>query len=234
MTRQAMDAEARERIMADPEVLLDDADVMRALARASARAMGPNVVDMRGLAMDRLEARLARLEETHRSVIAAAYDNIAGTNQVHRAVLRLVQAASFEDLAADLEDGVGGALGLGTIRLVLEEGGEAERAAVHRHGGVVRIEEAGFVSGYLGAQRGGPRKVTLRRLRADDSLHGGPLHGGQAESEACLLLDLGPDRPAGLLVLGSPNPQQFAPPQGTDLLAFFAAAFERTLRRVLG
>ncbi len=55
--------------------------------------MGHNVVDLRGIAMERLEERLDRLEDTHRSVIAAAYDNLAGTNSIHRAVLRLLRPA---------------------------------------------------------------------------------------------------------------------------------------------
>ncbi|HMO71805.1 MAG TPA: DUF484 domain-containing protein, partial [Paracoccaceae bacterium] len=55
----------RDRLIAEPETILDDRDVMRALVAANERAMGNNVVDLRGVAMDRLEARLERLEDTH-------------------------------------------------------------------------------------------------------------------------------------------------------------------------
>ncbi|MGB0798616.1 MAG: DUF484 domain-containing protein, partial [Planktomarina sp.] len=75
----------REKILNNPGVILDDPDVMRALVSADDLMRGGNVVDLRGIAMDRLETRLDRLEETHKSVIAAAYDNLAGTNQIHRA-----------------------------------------------------------------------------------------------------------------------------------------------------
>ena len=37
----------------------------------------------------------------------------------------------------------------------------------------------------------------------------------------------------GMLVLGAEDPHQFKPTQGTDLLAFFAGIFERTMRRWL-
>jgi uncharacterized protein len=74
-------------------VILDDKDVMRALIAANEKALGANIVDLRGLAMERLEARLERLEDTHRSVIAAAYENLAGTNQMHRAILRILEPA---------------------------------------------------------------------------------------------------------------------------------------------
>jgi uncharacterized protein YigA (DUF484 family) len=52
-------------------------------------------------------------------------------------------------------------------------------------------------------------------------------------SEACLLLDFGADRLPGMLVMGAEDPHQFSPQQGTDLLAFFAGVFERTMRRWL-
>ena len=56
-----IDPSLRARLISDPETILEDAEVMRALVAANERAMGANVVDMRGLAMERLEARLAGL-----------------------------------------------------------------------------------------------------------------------------------------------------------------------------
>ena len=79
MTSTADDRDqVRDTILANPESFLEDADVMRALFDANEKSMGGNIVDLRGIAMDRLENRLDRLEDTHRSVIAAAYENLAG------------------------------------------------------------------------------------------------------------------------------------------------------------
>ena len=86
----------RDLILAEPEAILQDTAVMAALVAASDRALGSNVVDLRAIAMDRMEARLDRLEDTHRSVIAAVYENLAGTNQVHRATLLLLTPVTFE------------------------------------------------------------------------------------------------------------------------------------------
>ncbi|EPX85884.1 Uncharacterized protein putative in bacteria [Rubellimicrobium thermophilum DSM 16684] len=86
---------------------------------------------------------------------------------------------------------------------------------------------------YLRLGRGGPvRAVTLRQIRPEDER----IHGARAadiRSEACLRLDLGPGTRPGMLVLGSEDPHHFSPQQGTDLLAFFGAVFERALRRWL-
>ena len=96
-----IDETLREKIIAKPESILDDQDLMRALIAANEKAMGGNIVDLRGIAMERLETRLDRLEDTHRSVIAAAYENLAGTNQIHRAIL-LAEPPSLD--AGELTD----------------------------------------------------------------------------------------------------------------------------------
>ena len=115
-----IEPDLRDRILAQPERLLDDRDVMNALVSANERAMGENIVDLRGIAMQRLESRLDRLEDTHRSVIAAAYENLAGTNQVHRAVLQLLEPSNFEAFMAALSGEVAQTLRVDHVRLVLE------------------------------------------------------------------------------------------------------------------
>src|SRR5210317_1719429 len=102
MNQTVMADDLREKIIANPDVLLEDADVMRALVGANADQNAGNIVDLRSVAMERLEARFDRLEDTHRNVIAAAYDNLAGTNQIHRAILRMLDASTFERFLADL------------------------------------------------------------------------------------------------------------------------------------
>ena len=60
-TKPVIDANLREKILAEPDVILDDQDLMRALVAANERAMGSNIVDLRGVAMERLETRSAAL-----------------------------------------------------------------------------------------------------------------------------------------------------------------------------
>lgn len=225
--------DVRERIISQPETILEDQDVMRALVAANERVMGGNIVDMRGIAMDRLEARLERLEETHRQVIAAAYDNLAGTNQVHRAVTRMLDAQNFEEFLDCLGGAVSDILRLQAIRLVVETQVSPDDPAVRRLGEVLTAADPGFIEGYLTQGRNVPvRQVTLRQIQPDsDVIYGEAM--GWVRSEACLKLDFGPGRLPGMLCLGSEDPHQFNPAHGTDLLAFFAGVFERSMRRWL-
>lgn len=230
--RIGLTEDMRDHILSDPESILDDAEVMRALIAANDRALGENIVDLRGVALRRLEGQLGRLEDTHRGVIAAAYENLAGTNIVQRAILQLLDPVSFEAFLAALTTHVAPTLRVDSLRLVLESQ-QAGAAAAARLGDVVCVVEPGFVDGWLTAGRKGPsRPVVLRQVVADSAR----VHGAQApdiRSEAGLRLDLGPGRLPGLLVLGAEDPHQFRPAQGTDLLAHFAAVFERIMRRWL-
>ncbi|MBN2905127.1 MAG: DUF484 family protein [Rhodobacteraceae bacterium] len=224
----------REKIIAEPGVILNDPGVMRALVSANEKMLGANIVDMRGIAMDRLEVRLDRLEETHRSVIAAAYENLAGTNQIHRAILRLLDPLDFEDFIASLDDDIAAILRVDCVRLVLESAQDAEGTALGALGSVVHVAPPGFSQAYAGGVHGRTaRTVTLRQqIPGNDALYGEK--AGDLRSEALLRLDLGAGRLPGMLALGSEDPHQFAPNQGTDLLTFFAGVFERTMRRWLG
>jgi uncharacterized protein YigA (DUF484 family) len=223
----------REAIFAKPDAILDDQDVMHALVAANERSMGGNIVDLRGIAMERLEARLDRLEDTHRSVIAAAYENLAGTNQVHRAILRMLDPTEFEVFLRDLGGEVSEILRVDVVTLVLESVQNDSDPAVKRLGDVLTVAEPGFIDSYLTQGRSThPRQVTLRQVQGSSEV----LYGEAASwvrSEACLKLDFGDGRLPGLLVLGSEDPHQFSPQQGTDLLSFFAGVFERSMRHWL-
>lgn len=228
-----IEPDLRDRIMAAPEVILEDQDLMRALIGANERAMGSNIVDLRGIAMERLEHRLERLEDTHRTVIAAAYENLAGTNQVHRAILQMLDPLSFEDFLKSLSADVAATLRVDCIRLVLESVQEAEDPALRRLGDVLCVAEPGFIAEYVSGGRNiSLRAVTLRQtVPTSDLIYGERV--GWIRSEALMRLDFGKGRLPGLLVMGSEDPHHFKPTHGTDLLAFFAGVFERTMRRWL-
>lgn len=226
-----MDPDIRDLILAAPEKLLEDRDVMAALVGAKETQAGGNVVDLRGIAMQKLEERLDKLEETHRSVIAAAYENLAGTNQLHRAILELLDPLTFDDFLAALSGNVAQALRVDAVGLLLESTQNPNTAA---RPNILRAVSPGTIGAYLAGGRNVPlRPVLLRQCMPESDMVYGEA-AAWVRSEALMRLDFGTGRLPGLLALGSEDPHHFKPAHGTDLLGFFAGVFERTMRRWLG
>jgi len=229
MSEQAVMAEeVRTRILQEPDVILEDPDVMRALIAANDRSMGGNIVDLRGVAMERLEARLQQLEDTHRSVIAAAYENLAGMNQVHRAINLFLEPLTFDEFLTRLGADVADILRIGRVRLVLES---QETPEGDLGNNVLAVMRPGFVADYMGQGRHG-RRVTLRHADGNAALIFGE-DSDWVRSEACIALDFGEGRLPGMLAFASDDPMHFSPNQGTDLLDFMGGVFERAMRRWL-
>lgn len=234
MSETAESAELlREQIISTPEMILEDPDVMRALINADDMRKGGNVVDLRTVAMGRLETRLGQLEDTHQTVVSAAYENLAGTNQVHRAILKMLDPTSFEDFLLNLGGEVADILRVDTVRLVLETHQAETDASLDRVENVLAVAASGVISDYLEIKNDQPhRKVILRSVApGGDWLY---MQGnGEIRSEAAMLLDLGDGKLPGMLLMGAKDPDQFQASQASDLLEFFTGVLERSLQRWL-
>ncbi len=234
-TPPKIDSALRDKIIARPDVILDDQDLMQALIDANGQSLGGNIVDLRGIAMDRLETRLDRLEELHRSVIAASYESLSGINQVQRAILRMMDPVDFQQFLTDLQGDVADILRVQSIKLVLEtrQTDAKSSPAFADFNDAITVAIPGFIEAYLTQGKNTlARDVTLRKIQYGAE----QVYGDAAEflrSEAALRLDFGRGKLPGLLLMGSDDPHQFTPQHGTDLLAFFGGVFERAMRRWL-
>ena len=229
------DAAQAEKILRDfitenPRIVLDAPDVMRALLASHDETLGQNIVDLRSVAMRRLEAQLGRLEETNRSVIAAAYDNLAGTQQIHRALLKIMEPTDFGGFLTMIGTEMVDILRIDYACLILETQNQSPDPNLAPLGPVVKPAPSGFVADYLSQNLAA--KVTLRRV-TKPNVFVYPEAMDPMGSEACLQLDFGAGTLPGLLILAAKDAEQFSPAQGTDLLTFFATIFERALRRWL-
>ena len=223
----------RDIIIKNPRIVLDDSSVMRALVLANDELRGANIVDLRGVAMKRLEIQLGKLEATHRSVIAAAYDNLAGTQQINRAILKIMEPSSFESFLLMTGKDMPDIMRIDFACLVLEAKQHDPDLSLAQLGKVLIPVQTGFVTEYLQARAfSGDIKVTLRAVKSPNpSIYADP--SSMIKSEACIQLDFGDGTVPGLLILGAKDPNQFSPVQGTDLLTFFGKVYERAVRRWL-
>ena len=230
-----LNTDLRKKILAHPNVILDDKDVMRALMNAKEEAMGGNIVDIRAMAMSRLEHCLGHLKDTHRSVIAAAYENVAGTNQIHRAILSMLDPLDFPNFLRNLNADVREILRVDRLALFLEthKNDTSDFAKALDADNMFKLVPPGFVDTYSTLGRNTlVRDVILREIPNDaNGIFESDLKS--IKSEALMRLNFGAGRLPGMLVLGAEDPHQFSPQQGTELLAFFAGVFERIMQHWL-
>lgn len=233
LDRAAIEA-ARSVILSDPERVLDDTDVLRALVGAEAGRRGRNVHDLRGAAMAKLEGRLEGLQAAHQSVLAAAYRNVSTTQQVHRAILTMLEPAGFDEFLDHLDTHVAETLRLRAIRVVLEADDERPDCDLNRLTHALSLLPRGGIDQIVGTDRSGrSHPVLLRSVPQGQAT----VYGTAAleiRSEALVRLDLGAHRVPGLLALGAGAADHFAPGQATDLLELFARVCARLLRGWLG
>lgn len=226
-------AGVRETILAHPRELLADPEIVQALLHAQAVDGEPkrNVVDLRGALLDRLEARLGRLEETHRTVVSAAYENLAGAQAIHRAALAVLEPTTFSGVLSALEYEVPTILGVDALRLALETEAPGEDEP-----GPLAALRPGFVADYLAgnavsAVEDAPdRQIVLRAAGPEAETVFGP-DGASLGSEALVRLEFGGDALPGMLAFGARDPERFTPDQAGDLLEFFGGVVSRAVRR---
>lgn len=214
--------EFRAQLLADPSLILDDRDLMRALVDAREAEIGANVIDIRGRAMEALESRLDRLEEQHENVIAAAYDNQSGMAVVHRAVTGLLETSDLQEFVFSLQSEIAPLLRIESLRLLAENA--PSMAGLPE---LVEVVEEGMIEQMIRAGRRAPRgdDIVLRPVEnLTQSYHMHPV-----QSEALIPLDLGARRPRAMLLFGSADAARFAPSHGTDLLRFFGQVFRLVL-----
>lgn len=223
----------RDFVLSNPAAVLEDPELMAALITADDARRGGNVVDLRGVAIARLEERLDKLESTHQDVLSAAYDNVATTRQVHRAIHAMIVPLDLEPFLRCMATDVADILRVSSVRVMLEPGTPADLPKVADNYGVIAPVAAGEVNTYLNTWQSGrsPDVVLRRTLRDLPKIH----HQGHGpiRTEALVRLELGAAFPAALLALGATDAQQYLPSHATDLFELFGRVFERSLRSLL-
>ena len=227
-----MEETVRAELLADPSIILNDQELMDSLLAATDIKLGSNVVDLRHVAMNRLSDKLGALEGTHQSVVAAAYQNLLGTKQIHQAVIQLLVKKNLEEFVISLKSELLKTLSVDCIYILLEKpDGSVDSLLPTNCGPNIQTVMQGFVKTYI--TQGGLTELSKVKLRKATSVTNQLFEDASVkiESEACVQLNLDENQIIGMITFGSSDADFFEPGQGTDLLKFFASACEKMLER---
>ena len=191
------------------------------LLRAPTREVGEDVFDFQHFLLERLRGDLARINTEHRTLIAASRGNLASQGRVHKAVLAILAAGSFEQLLQTVTTDLAVLLDIDIVTIGVESTAlPTGRLALHG----IRLLKAGTVDALLGVER---NLLLHADVAGEAALFGGA--AGLVRSQALLRLGFGRGAPVGLLCIGTRQAGRFHPGLGTELLNFLARVLGITI-----
>lgn len=206
-----------------PDFLDRHPEALRAL-RAPTRELGADVVDFQHFHIERLRRDVARITLEQRNLIAASRGTLASQGRVHKAVLAVLAAASFEQLLQTVTTDLAVLLDVDVVTIGVESAAPSARLSVPG----IHLLKAGAIDALLGRER----NVLLRAdMPGEAMLFGGA--AGLVRSQALLRLGFGRGAPVGLLCIGTRQAGRFHPGLGTELLMFLARVIGITIAQWL-
>ncbi len=188
----------------------------------AARDCGEGVVDLQQYIVEHLRADVSGLAAARDALVVAGRNNLSAQARVHKAILALLAAKSFEHFIETLTTDLAVILDLDVVTIGVEQNGSDSARA--QTAGIFRLER-GTVDRLIGPDQA----IALRETVDGDPAIFGP-GAGLIASDALLRLSISGTTPTALLALGSRQADQFHPGQGTELLAFLARVVESCIR----
>ena len=201
-----------------PDFFDRNPELLEAIAPKSA----DGVVDLRHYMVERLRDELAEMSGLRDEMVVTGRTNLSAQARVHKAILALLAARNFEHFIETLTTDLAVIVDLDVVTLGVEQDGED----------VTRAQTPGVYSldpGTVDRLVGPGQSIVLRETVEGDPMVFGP-GAGLVASDALLRLSIGSTTPTALLALGSREPGQFHPGQGTELLGFLARVVESCVR----
>lgn len=221
--------EVREFLLANPDFLRENMDLFKE------RDLGHGVVDFQSFLVKNLQKNTDALKNKYDVLVDFCRDNMSVQGQVHRAVLRLIQAKSLEQLLEVITQDLVSLFDVDVVRLAME----SESAEIYdtfysenNYSGIVFIVP-GTVDYAIGPQK--------NVMMVSDAQTHTPIGFEQIFADcdqliqSCALLRLNLEltkRPV-ILAFGVRYPDRFNHGQGSELLTFLAGIVAHQLDQYL-
>lgn len=208
-----------------PDFLQDNPDVLELLIPAKKRAVRGQPADFQAYMIERLKADKDEVVETTREIVENSRANMNNQQRIHAAVLRLLEADTFDDFIHAITVDLANKLDVDIAVLVVEADGQS---IPHIQTNGIRALPEGTVDKWMGG-----KAVLLQ----DDIAGIEAIYGGGAtlvKSQVLLRIDVAPSvpptSPPAILAFGSREADMFSEGQATDQILFLARVIERCFR----
>lgn len=182
---------------------------------------GRGVADFQSYMIERLKAAKDEAVEVTREVVETARSNMNSQTRIHAAILRLLEADSFDEFIQVITHDLSTILDVDITTLVVEADG---KAIPHIHTSGIRVVPEGTINQWMAAKR-----ILLQSdISGIEVIYGSG--AALVRSQALVRVDISQQTPPAVLAFGSRDPQFFHTTQGTELIAFLANVVERLFR----
>jgi len=226
-----MDDQLREEILAKAHEILNDETLLRALIVASDKNLGSKIVDLRSVAMQKMDGELKKLKRSNQQVIATAYENLVGMKQVHQVVLKSLEQNNFDEFITNLDTEACNILRVDCIKIGLETHSSLQNNEKYdsKISKLLDLYPVNFVDTYISqGEINNTDDVILRPTpKGSEQLYGKV--SKNLKSEGCIKLRIGNKKIIGILALASKEREKFTAQQGVELLKFMGSVFERRI-----
>ena len=179
------------------------------------------VKDFQSFMIERLKQDKEKVVTTARTLVENARSNMNNQVRIQNVILRLLEAATFEEFIQIITMDMSAMLDTDISVLVVESTGDD---IPHVHTSGVRLVPPGTIDKWMA----GKNALLQSNITGIEVIYGGAYT--LVQSQALLRVDISMNTPPAILAFGSRDPNMFDDGQATDQVSFLARVVERAFR----
>ncbi len=207
-------------LKSNPKFLQKNPDAVDYLLPPKDTENGRRVVDFQHYMVEKLKADKKMVLDTTRDIIEVSRENMNHLARIHEAVLKILEAETFDQFIQILSVDVPAALDCDAVSLIVENDGRLPNTNMRS----LRLVPQGTCANWMN----GNDASIQSNIKGTVELFGEA--AGLVQSQALLKINQTMDIPASILAFGSRDPEMFMDGMGTDLIRFLCDVTERAIK----
>jgi uncharacterized protein YigA (DUF484 family) len=207
-------------LKSNPKFLQKNPDAVDYLLPPKDTANGRRVVDFQHYMVEKLKSDKRMVLDTTRDIIEVSRENMNSLARIHDAVLKVLEAETFDQFIQILSVDVPVALDCDAVSLIVEDTTNRLPTTQMRS---LRNVSAGTIHQWMD----GNDVRVQSHIKGSEDIFGEA--AGLVQSQALLKITQTMPIPMTMIAFGSRDPELFADGQGTDLISFLCNVVERAL-----
>ncbi len=207
-------------LKSNPKFLQKNPDVIDYLLPPKDSSNGRRVVDFSHYMVEKLKADKRMVLDTTRDIIEVSRENMNNLARIHEAVLKILEAETYDQFIQILSVDVPVALDCDAVSLIIENDGRMPDTEMRS----CRYVPQGTIDNWM---EGNDTRI---QSNIDGSVDIFGEAAGLVKSQALLKINQTINIPPAILAFGARDPEMFMDGMGTDLIRFLCDVTERVIK----